>query len=75
MPTTAIYFYAVSMFLVLSYVYSKQPMFGLTQEWFRQLSFSSVECEVHDKLHITSAVWWGIFTFPGIDTIWKGPMV
>ena len=22
--------------LVLSYVYSKQPIFGLTQEWFRE---------------------------------------
>ena len=26
------------------YVYSKQPIFGLTQEWFRELSFSRLEC-------------------------------
>ena len=39
----------------LSYVYSKQPIFGLTQEWFRELSFSRLECGVHDKLqHHTS---------------------
>ena len=30
-------------FLVLSYVYSKQPIFGLTQEWLRELSFSRLE--------------------------------
>ena len=41
-------------FLVLSYiyiyiyinVYSKQPIFGLTPEWFRELSFSRLECRV-----------------------------
>ena len=27
------------------------PFFGLTQEWFRALSFSRLECEVHDRLH------------------------
>ena len=49
-------------FLVLSYVglYSKQAIFGLTQEWFRELSFSRLECGVHDKLHISSADWWNI---------------
>ncbi len=46
--------------LVLSYVYSKQPIFGLTQEWFRELSFSRLECGVHDKLHISSADWWDL---------------
>ena len=29
--------------LVLSYVFSKQPILGLTQEWFRELSFSRLE--------------------------------
>ena len=38
---------------VLSYVYSKQPIFGLTQEWFREMSFSRLECGVHDK-------WWDL---------------
>ena len=47
-------------FLVLSYVYSKQPIFGLTQEWFRELSFSRLESGVHDKLHISSADWWDL---------------
>ena len=46
--------------LVLSYVYSKQPIFGLTQEWFRELSFSRLQCGVHDKLHISSADWWDL---------------
>ena len=45
--------------LVLSYVYSKQPILGLTQEWFRELSFSRLECGVH-KLHISSADWWDL---------------
>ena len=45
---------------VLSYVYSKQPIFGLTQEWLRELSFSRLECGVHDKLHISSADWWDL---------------
>ena len=35
---------------VLSNVYSKQPIFGLTQEWFRELSFSRLQCGVLDKL-------------------------
>ena len=51
---------------VLSYVYSKQPVLGLTQEWFRVLSFSRLECGVHDRLHIYPCV--GYFTSPGIDT-------
>ena len=41
-------------------VYSKHPIFGLTQEWFRELSFSRLECGVHDKLPIFSADWWDI---------------
>ena len=48
--------------LVLSLVYSKQPIFGLTQEWFRELSFSRLECGVHDSLHIYPLC--GIFYFP-----------
>ena len=47
---------------VLSYVYSKQPIFGLTQEWLRELSFSRLECGVHDRLH--SYPLCGIFYFP-----------
>ena len=52
----------ITQFLVLSYVYSKQPIFELTvtQEWFRELSFSRPECGVHDKLHISSADWWNL---------------
>ena len=38
----------------MSMVYSKQPIFGLTLEWFRELSFSRLECGVHE-LHISSA--------------------
>ena len=44
----------------LKKVYSKQPIFGLTQDWFRELSFSRLECGVHDKLHISSADWWDV---------------
>ena len=51
-----------SLSYVLSYVYSKQPIFGLTQEWFRELSFSRLECGVHDRLHIYPLC--GIFYFP-----------
>ena len=47
-----------------SYVYSKQPIFGVTQEWFRKLSFSRLECGVHDKLHISSADWWDVLLPP-----------
>ena len=44
--------------LVLSYVYSKLPIFGLTQELFRELSFSRLECGgVHDRLHICPLCW------------------
>ena len=52
--------------IYLSYVpvyqprYSKQLIFGLTQEWFRELSFSRLECGVHNKLHISSADWWDL---------------
>ena len=52
--------FALRQLLVLSNVYSKQPIFGLTQEWFRELSFSRQECGVHDKLHISSADWWDL---------------
>ena len=48
--------------LVLSYVYSKQPIFGLTQEWLRELSFYRLECGVHDRLYIYHLC--GIFYFP-----------
>ena len=54
--------HSLPVFFVLSYVYSKQPIFGLTQEWFRELY-----CKVHDKLHISSADWWDLL-FP-----WPGP--
>ena len=37
-------------------------MFGVTQEWFRELPFSRLECEVHDRLH--SYPLCGIFYFP-----------
>ena len=47
---------------VLSCVYSKQPIFGLTQEWLRELSFSRLEYGVHDRLHIYPLC--GIFYFP-----------
>ena len=33
---------------------------SVVQEWFRDLSFSRLECGVHDKLHIYSADWWDI---------------
>ena len=36
----------------LSYLYSKQPILGLTREWFRESSFSRLECGVHNRLHI-----------------------
>ena len=49
-----------SSWFVLGYVYSKQPIFGLTQEWLRELSFSRLEYGVHDRLHISSAEWWDI---------------
>ena len=48
--------------LVLSYVYSKQPIVGLTQEWLRELSFSRLKCGVRDRLHIYPLC--GIFYFP-----------
>ena len=46
--------------ILVSSVYSKHPIFGLTQEWLRELSFSRLECGVHDKLHISSADCWDI---------------
>ena len=52
--------FALRQLLVLSYVYSQQPIFGLTQEWFRELSFSRLECGVHDKIHMSSADWWDL---------------
>ena len=42
-------------FLPHATLYSKQPIFGLTQEWFRELY-----CGVHDKLHISSADRWDL---------------
>ena len=33
---------------------------SLAQEWFRELSFSRLECRIHDKLHISSADWWDL---------------
>ena len=55
-------------FLILIYVYSQQPIPGLTQEWFRELSFfrNRLECGVHDKLHISSANWWDLL----VQYIW-----
>ena len=38
--------------LFLSYVCSKQSVFGVTQEWYRELSFSMLECGVHDRLDV-----------------------
>ena len=43
--------------IIPSCVYSKQPIFGLTQQWLRELSFSRLEYGVHDKLHISCADW------------------
>ena len=57
--SSSVFIVAINTFLVLSYVYSKQPILGLTQEWFRELSFSRLECGVH-KLHISSADWWDL---------------
>ena len=48
----------IEQLLVLSYVYSKQAIFGLTREWLRELSFSRLECGVHDKGTVClSSVW------------------
>ena len=52
--------------LVLSYIYSKQAMAGLTQEWLREVSVSRLGCGVYDRSHITPCV--GYFRSPGIDT-------
>ena len=53
--------------LVLSFVYPKQPILVLTQEWFKELSFSRL-----DRLHIYPL--YGTFTSPSIDTAaYKGP--
>ena len=49
--------------LVLSYVYSKQPIFVLTHEWLRDVSFSRLECGVPYKLHISN-VDWRVLCFP-----------
>ena len=46
--------------LYLSYVYSKQPIFGLTREWLRELSLSRLECGVQDKLRVSSSDWWDV---------------
>ena len=47
------------LFLVLT---PNRPIFGMTQEWFRELSFSRLQCGVHDMLHIYTMC--GIFYFP-----------
>ena len=46
-----IYTIKIASFDVIN-VYSKQPIFGLTQESLRELSFSRLECGVHDKLGV-----------------------
>ena len=38
--------------------YYEQPIFGLTQEWFRELSFSRLECGVHDVWDILLPLAW-----------------
>ncbi len=38
------------------YIYSKQPILGLPQECFRELSFSRLECGVHVRLNIYPCV-------------------
>ena len=43
------------------YILHKQPILGLTQEWFRELPFSRLECGVHNRLHIYPLCW--IFHF------------
>ena len=50
--------------LVLSYVYSKQPIFGLTQEWFRELSFYRLECVESTTSYTFPVQTGGIFYFP-----------
>ena len=40
---------------------SEQPILGLTLGWFRELSFSRLECGVHDRLHIYSV--WDLLSF------------
>ena len=48
-----------ALFLV---IYSKRLIFGLTQEWFRELSFSRLEGGVHDMIHVHPR--YGILYFP-----------
>ncbi len=50
--------------LVLSYVYSKQSILGLTQEWFRELSFSRLECVESTTSYTFPVQTGGIFYFP-----------
>ena len=40
--------------------------------WFRELSYSRLECGVHDWLHIYPMLGLGYFTFLGIDSRQKG---
>ena len=40
---------------------NEKQLTGLTQTWFRELSFSRLECGVHDRLHICPL--FGIFYF------------
>ena len=49
-------------YLVLSYIL-QTPILGLTQEWFRAVSFFRLACGVYDKLHIYP-VWDILLTLP-----------
>ena len=55
------YGFYVQDFLILSCIL-QTVHFGLTQEWFRELYFSRLECGVHDMLHVYPLC--GIFYFP-----------
>ena len=46
---------------------SKQPIFGLTHEWFRELSFSRIDVESTSSYTFPVQTG-GIFTSLGIDT-------
>ena len=55
-------------FLVLSYVYSKQPIFGLTQEWLREGSSQRQGIYVYPLCGIFYFPW-HIHQIEGIDGI------
>ena len=44
--------YACSLFFVIKLAYSRQSILGLKHEWFIKLSFCTLECGLHDRLHI-----------------------